>query len=314
MTLGCVLAGLPATAASASSEGVITGTVTFHEQSPDRTLEVYRQSGGTWREDRTLETPIDYSGGYTVHAPAGEPVKLRVSYGEHAYGYWYGDGFGAVTAVPVQAAAGSTVSDVDLDVPAPAYVSGRLTDRSGKPAGGVVIPMVNNDGGARPLVTDPVSSSARGGYTVIVPAGYATTVLGRSQDRWYSAWLSGGGVSEPNSYLNLTPGQRVHGADIALPMQTTTVTRLRATARPVVRGHLHKRAILRASAGRWNQRTRAVRYQWLRNGHAIRHAHRRVYRVRRADVHKRISVRVTAYRGHSRAYAWSLWTHRVRRH
>ena len=38
LTLGIVLAGLPATSASAAADGVLKGTVTFHESTPTRTL------------------------------------------------------------------------------------------------------------------------------------------------------------------------------------------------------------------------------------------------------------------------------------
>ncbi|HEX7738573.1 MAG TPA: hypothetical protein VF426_02865 [Marmoricola sp.] len=39
-----------------------------------------------------------------------------------------------------------------------------------------------------------------------------------------------------------------------------------------------------------------VRFQWLRNGHAIKHATKAKYRIRKADRYKRIKVRVTATR------------------
>src|SRR5881392_2028594 len=92
LTLGFIVAGLPATSASAATDGILKGTVTFHESTPIRTLEVYRETvDGTWAADDTLTTTLPESGIFSAHVPAGEAVKLRVSYGDAAYGYWYGD-------------------------------------------------------------------------------------------------------------------------------------------------------------------------------------------------------------------------------
>lgn len=313
LTGGCVLAGLPASAGAATGSGVITGTVTFHESGADRTLEVYRQSGsGTWAEDPALETTVAPDGSYTVHAPAGEPVKLRASYGDHAHGYWYGDGFGDVTAAPVQADAGTPLSGVDLDVPAPAYVSGTVTDKAGTPIAATVVPMVNNDGGLRPLTDAPVSTTASGTYTVVLPADYDTALLGRTTDGTHSAWLGGGSVSEPNEYLRLEAGQRLSAAALALPVTAATPVKLRATHVPVVRGAARSGAVVRATSVRWNARPVTVRYQWLRNGRAIKGANSSAYRLKRTDVRKRVSVRVTARRAGTGAVALSQRTRLVR--
>lgn len=51
-----------------------------------------------WPDKGQYRTNAASNGSYTVHAPAGVPIKLRVSYGNHDYGYWYGDGFEAETA------------------------------------------------------------------------------------------------------------------------------------------------------------------------------------------------------------------------
>src|SRR4051794_6393175 len=95
LTLGVVLAGLPVASASAAADGVIKGSVTFHETNPVRTLEVYREaSDGTWSADSSLSVPVSATTNhYLAHVPAGEPVKLRVSFGPGHYGYWYGDVF-----------------------------------------------------------------------------------------------------------------------------------------------------------------------------------------------------------------------------
>ena len=107
MALGIVIAGLPATSASAAAGGVITGTVAFHETAPVRTLQVFtEQPDGTFIEDPALRTAIAPTGSYSVQVPAGTPVKLRVSFGDPTYGYWYGDVFDEPAATTIAAAAG----------------------------------------------------------------------------------------------------------------------------------------------------------------------------------------------------------------
>lgn len=65
------------------------------------------------------------------------------------------------------------------------------------------------------------------------------------------------------------------------------------TKRPAVAGAARVGKRLQARAGGWSPAPRSVRYQWLRNGRAIRKATRPSYRLVRADVRRRISVRVT---------------------
>jgi hypothetical protein len=319
VALSCVLAGTPETATAATtSDAVITGTVTFHEATPDPTIEVFRDVDGAWTEDPSLETDAASDGSYAVHPPAGEPVKLRVSYGSAEYGYWYGDGFAALTAVPVLADDGTVVTDVDLNVPAPAWVSGRVTNKAGSAIAAKVTPMVNNDGGLRPLTSAPITTTSTGAYTVILPAGYDTAVRGTSTDGRYSAWLGGGGTSEPNSYLALTAGEHRPVADLVIPAAAAATpaatTRLKATGAPVVSGAARKGATLKASRGTWNLAPTAVRYQWLRNGKVIRSATRANYKLTRADIRKRVSVKVTASRTgvRNRGYALSARTAVVR--
>jgi len=77
---------------------------------------------------------------------------------------------------------------------------------------------------------------------------------------------------------------------------------LRNTARPVVTGALVAGRVLTARSDRWSRRPSLRRYRWLRcragGKHCvrIRRAHRRTYRLRRADVGHRLVVRVTAVR------------------
>ena len=62
---------------------------------------------------------------YSVQVPAGTPVKLRVSFGDPTYGYWYGDVFDDVGGDHRRRLrAGETVPGVDLEVPVPVSYSG----------------------------------------------------------------------------------------------------------------------------------------------------------------------------------------------
>jgi hypothetical protein len=52
VALSCALAGTSETATAATTtDAVITGTVTFHEATPDRSIEVFRDVDGAWTED-----------------------------------------------------------------------------------------------------------------------------------------------------------------------------------------------------------------------------------------------------------------------
>jgi hypothetical protein len=325
LTLGCVLAGLPANSASAATGGLITGTVTFNEANPLRTLEVFRQTDGTWAEDQSLRTTVATNGSYTVHAPAEEPVKLRVSYGgDENYGYWYGDVFNPDNATTVQAAGGATSANVDLQVPVPVTYSGRLVDRGGHPVAGTVTPTVNTDGASVPSVDAPLLVDASGNFQVILPAKaggvYEGGVRGADESGNDWAWLGGGSGYEPDWYLNPQPGDSPAGQDIILPIGSSqsvapaaaATTRFRAIKSPVLHGTPRKGAILRTTAGRYTKTPTAVRYQWLRNGHAIKGASSSKYRLKKADVRKHIKVRVTAIRSGAKVLAASARTAAIR--
>jgi hypothetical protein len=79
-------------------------------------------------------------------------------------------------------------------------------------------------------------------------------------------------------------------------VKPAAVTRLTTKSAPSVLGAARKGHVLRGYAGRWSLAPTTVRYQWLRNGAAIRGATRSAYRLVRADVRKRISLKVTVSR------------------
>ncbi|MBS4753243.1 M23 family metallopeptidase [Nocardioides sp. zg-ZUI104] len=88
------------------------------------------------------------------------------------------------------------------------------------------------------------------------------------------------------------------GTDTLLGTKTVTVLAapqpMFATARPAITGKARVGRLLRASTGKWSQPGVTLRYRWFRNGKAIRGATSSAYKLRRADVRKRVSVRITA--------------------
>ena len=65
--------------------------------------------------------------------------------------------------------------------------------------------------------------------------------------------------------------------------------------RPVVIGYRYLGYTLHAVRGSWTKGTK-FSYRWYRNGKPIKHATKSSYRLKRADVSKRISVKVTGKR------------------
>ena len=206
----------------------------------------------------------------------------------------------------------------------PVSYSGRLVDRSGKPVAGTVTPTVNTDGASTSLVPTPIPVDSSGEFQVFLPAKsggvYEGGVMGTtaSGDDW--AWLRGGTGYEPDYYLNPAPGESYAGQTIKLPVGTATsstgtqsqATKLRALKSPVVSGPVRKGRKLHSTAGAYNKRPTTVRYQWLRNGKAIRGAKYATYKLKKADVRKHISVRVTAFSSGAQVRAVSARTAPVR--
>ena len=68
----------------------------------------------------------------------------------------------------------------------------------------------------------------------------------------------------------------------------------RATTSPAVSGTARLGSTLRVSPGAWSVSGATFAYQWLRAGKAIKGATKRTYKLKKSDVGKRVSVRVTA--------------------
>lgn len=69
---------------------------------------------------------------------------------------------------------------------------------------------------------------------------------------------------------------------------------LKATAAPKITGKIRLGKKLRATPGEWDAAAVRVSYQWLRAGKPIKGATKRRYTIKKKDVGKRLTVRVTA--------------------
>lgn len=78
---------------------------------------------------------------------------------------------------------------------------------------------------------------------------------------------------------------------------------LKATKKPRIKGTAKVGKKLRATSGAWSPKNVKVKYRWLRDGKAIKKATGSTYRVKRADLGKRIQVRVSARKAGYRATA-----------
>ncbi|WP_151082086.1 M4 family metallopeptidase [Nocardioides cynanchi] len=95
----------------------------------------------------------------------------------------------------------------------------------------------------------------------------------------------------------------------------TCGSRLVPTRSPVISGRARVGARLTASRGGWSLSGTTTRFQWRSGGHAVHGATGASYRVQRADLGHRITVRVTAYRsGRGHTATISPATSRVTRH
>lgn len=169
--------------------------------------------------------------------------------------------------------------------------------------------------GSGTVLTPPVNTYARTSVTVswpkIVRVGSVLTATAANyelQYQWYRREPNGkkkraisGATSRRYVVTAADYGKRlsvtVTGLGSATASSSTNKTTatgiLHLTSRPTTRGTQIAGSTLTASAGSWSTKVK-VRYQWLRNGKAIKRQTRSTYRLTAKDVGKRISVRVTA--------------------
>ena len=104
-------------------------------------------------------------------------------------------------------------------------------------------------------------------------------------------------LSQPTDVVTVPPVPQVPEPDPEVPTPSDPdleTPALEATTAPKVSGTARLGKKLKASKGSWSVGGVSVSYQWLRAGKAIKGATKRTYKVKKKDVGKRVSVRVTA--------------------
>lgn len=180
---------------------------------------------------------------------------------------------------------------------------------------GTALATVRGVGAERHLMAWRVNGSIRSGPLPTWPtpvcrisdaAGFASPSF--SPDSGTLAWEEPDGVWMLDDPLacDTPPARAIAGARApqwtAAPLQSVRPTpspgTFTRTAAPTVKakGVVRVGTRLRATTGTWRPAPTSVRYQWLRNGRAIKGATQSRYRVRRADRAQKLSVRVTVRR------------------
>jgi hypothetical protein len=122
-------------------------------------------------------------------------------------------------------------------------------------------------------------------------------------------------TSSASPVVTAAPGAAAAPAPgAAAPAPAVVLTPAVNVTRPTISGRASVGRRLRlASRGTWNAPGHSYRYQWLRNGKAVRGASKTSYRLTKKDRRQRISVRVIARRsGYPTVSATSVRTSRIR--
>jgi hypothetical protein len=127
-------------------------------------------------------------------------------------------------------------------------------------------------------------------------------VTGRYSSTWYggSTFASATTIAPWINHNRLVPN-------------VTMKQKVTALARPSISGRAREKSRLTTTDGYWSRTGLTLTRKWLRNGHAIKGATHRTYKLTKSDRGKTISVRVTAKRGSTRVTSSSASTSRVTR-
>ncbi|CAM3519049.1 hypothetical protein NODU109028_20615 [Nocardioides dubius] len=120
-------------------------------------------------------------------------------------------------------------------------------------------------------------------------AGGSTVAFGGHDYRirlWSGAQLGNAG--------DITRNVSLSDAAFSVTAPTTPAPQLiRNTKKPALRGKAKVGKVLKTTKGSWNT-TVTVKYQWLRNGKAIKGATKATYKATKKDRNKKIAVKLTA--------------------
>lgn len=280
-------------------------------------------------------TDVRLDGGdYTVKVePSGLPAR------------WYGDSEDWATGSRLSGLSSSR-SGVDIGYPSVARVSGQITD-AGVPLEVASLLLYRWDpvGSAWEQVaeTHQTAPTDGGHYAMaVLPGDYAIEVQWFIGGQLHSQWLDSSGPPAGPTAPGVVPIHSDRTLDIALnPVGTPSPSSSPAppssspstpsvpespvslTASPRVTGSGAVFSTLSLYPGAWTG-SPLLRYQWLRSGRPIAGADGSTYRITRADIGHRISVRVTATGPRNTVDATTGWirgsrlvgtiTARLRRH
>lgn len=170
-----------------------------------------------------------------------------------------------------------------------------------------------------------ISGAARVGTTMTAQPGAWGPAGVQLSYQWFAAdapiaGATGPAYSPTNAVAGRALSVRVTGTLSGAPAvtrqsaPTAPVVGKLSTTRPKVTGKTRQGRKLVARAGAWRPAPVQLRYQWLRDGKPIKGSTARTYRLGKADVGHRVSVRVTGRRAsYAKVALTSPATKKVRR-
>ncbi len=296
--------------------GRITGNVTDEQGKPVLGDVAFRASG----TGGAYGTPTDATGVYdsstTEWARNLIPGDYLISFSPKAWGPGNPEYYPVDEKVTVTPGATARINIVLQRRPTATFT---VLDTDGTPLAGAPLRIEIRDdwtaGEWQPIQSGPHETDAQGRYRftdtvdavrfqVSPPPGYA----GTGQPEWWDNAADSAGAT----VLEFPAGVAMD-RQFTIRLDPPAVGKLTAV-RPRVSGKATVGRALRAVAGAWRPAPVRLTYQWLRNGKPVKGRTTTSYRLAKADVGKRISVRVTGRKAsYAAAAATSRPTPKVRR-
>ncbi|WP_110206489.1 hypothetical protein [Nocardioides daejeonensis] len=82
--------------------------------------------------------------------------------------------------------------------------------------------------------------------------------------------------------------------EVSAPSEPPAAQKITNKKKPVIKGKTKVKKLLKVTKGTWSTSDVTLKYQWLRNGKAIKKATKATYKVTKADKGKKLKVKVTA--------------------
>lgn len=251
---------------------------------PNADVGVWTFSDGEWGPRRAGPNKTDGAGVYHQTVRIGERHKFFFTppAGVGGATEWYDNAYGEAAAKEVSATSHGQVLSLTIQL------------------------------GAAPAITSAtpkITGTARSGKTLTVAPGTWTPVGVAVRRQWRANGVPIPGATGPTLRLsNAQAGRRITvqvtgSLDGATPVAVTSaataaVQGVLTSAKVSISGTAKVGKKLRARTGSWGPSPVTSKYKWYRNGRAISGQKKSTYKVRKADVGKRITVRVTRSKSH----------------